>query len=254
MSDKDPQVEHGYTKWAWELEWALGHAGLSARERLFVSCVARFTYALGKKAASIPPETFMQYTGFIRQHLYLVEKGLSVKRIISVTKKGYQSHKTYRINKKYKTWKLEPKLVHWEPKLVTACNHLWLHTPLVKKNINIYTGKSKTPPPDLPPDNPPDYQPVDNLPYQDIINFLNEKTGKKFRHQTESTRKSIRGRFTDGYKFEDFKQVIENKVADWSGTDYEKFLTPDTLFRPSKFEKYLNETPAQPKTKRNWAY
>ena len=27
----------------------------------------------------------------------------------------------------------------------------------------------------------------------------------------------------------------------WANTDFEKFLVPETLFRPSKFQKYLEE-------------
>ncbi|MGP4182918.1 conserved phage C-terminal domain-containing protein, partial [Streptococcus agalactiae] len=40
----------------------------------------------------------------------------------------------------------------------------------------------------------------------------------------------------------DFKHVIDTTVKDWSGTKYEKYLRPETLFG-SKFEGYLNQAP-----------
>ncbi|HGD4871322.1 TPA: conserved phage C-terminal domain-containing protein, partial [Streptococcus agalactiae] len=38
------------------------------------------------------------------------------------------------------------------------------------------------------------------------------------------------------------KHVIDTTVKDWSGTKYEKYLRPETLFG-SKFEGYLNQAP-----------
>ena len=39
---------------------------------------------------------------------------------------------------------------------------------------------------------------------------------------------------------EDFQRVIDNKCADWKGTEWEKYLRPATLFG-TKFESYLNQ-------------
>jgi hypothetical protein len=43
-----------------------------------------------------------------------------------------------------------------------------------------------------------------------------------------------------GFTISDFKCVIDKKVLDWKGTDWEKYLRPITLFSKSKFENYLN--------------
>jgi len=75
---------------------------------------------------------------------------------------------------------------------------------------------------------------------EEIVKYLNEKTGSSFRPNTDATKKSISGRLNEGFTVEDFKAVIDNQVARWIGTDYEQYLTPNTLFSPSKFEKYLN--------------
>ena len=38
-----------------------------------------------------------------------------------------------------------------------------------------------------------------------------------------------------------FFTVIDNKVSSWKGTEWEKYLRPETLFCASKFQGYLNE-------------
>lgn len=82
----------------------------------------------------------------------------------------------------------------------------------------------------------------DDLPYEEIVEHLNEKAVKNFNHTSANTRKLIRGRFKDGYELEDFKEVIDKKCADWLGNnEMEKFLRPDTLFRPTNFENYIQE-------------
>ena len=81
----------------------------------------------------------------------------------------------------------------------------------------------------------------DDVPYDEVIDYLNEKTGKRYRAKTESTRRLIRARFADGYTLDDFKHVIDVKASQWLGTEQDKFLRPETLFRPGHFESYLNE-------------
>lgn len=75
----------------------------------------------------------------------------------------------------------------------------------------------------------------------DIIDLLNRETKKSYKSKTVKTRKLINARMEDGYGFNDFEIVIQKKVAEWTGTEYEKYLCPDTLFG-SKFEKYLQQT------------
>lgn len=76
--------------------------------------------------------------------------------------------------------------------------------------------------------------------YEKIIKYLNDKTGKNFR-TTAATRRFISARFTDGFTEADFIRVIDNQVNAWIGTDMEQYLRPQTLFRPSNFESYLNK-------------
>lgn len=75
--------------------------------------------------------------------------------------------------------------------------------------------------------------------YTAVIAYLNEKAGTKYRATTPKTKTTIHARMAEGFTIEDFKTVIDKKCADWIGTDYEKYLRPETLFG-TKFEGYLN--------------
>ena len=75
----------------------------------------------------------------------------------------------------------------------------------------------------------------------EIVDYLNSKTGKKYRSSTGDTVSKIKARLNDKYTVEDFKKVIDTKVNNWTGTEYEKFLQPSTLFG-NNFDNYLNES------------
>ena len=76
--------------------------------------------------------------------------------------------------------------------------------------------------------------------YKAVIDYLNEKAGTAFKDKSKDSRSHIKARFDDGFTLDDFKTVIDKKVAEWSGTDMAKYLRPSTLFG-SKFEGYLNQ-------------
>lgn len=92
------------------------------------------------------------------------------------------------------------------------------------------------------------------IPYSEIVDYLNEKTGRKFK-SIEANKKLIRARWNDGYKLDDFKTVIDNMVINWSGKDFngtpaETYLQPKTLFS-NKFDGYLNQITRQ-QTNKNY--
>ncbi|MDK7674367.1 conserved phage C-terminal domain-containing protein [Weeksella virosa] len=76
---------------------------------------------------------------------------------------------------------------------------------------------------------------------EEVLQFLNLKAKRRF-----SPRKSnlmhINARLQEGISAERLKQIIELKVYQWE-KDYtmKAHLNPETLFRPSKIEKYLQE-------------
>lgn len=75
---------------------------------------------------------------------------------------------------------------------------------------------------------------------KDVIDYLNEQADKRFTY-AESNLQGIRNRLKEGHTVEDCKMVIDNKVRSWSGTQFEAYIRPSTLFRPKNFEAYLNE-------------
>lgn len=79
----------------------------------------------------------------------------------------------------------------------------------------------------------------DTIPYISIVEYLNEKAGTRYKASGAKTRTAIHARFSEGYTEEDFRCVIDKKCAEWIGTEWEKFLRPETLFG-TKFESYLN--------------
>lgn len=80
-----------------------------------------------------------------------------------------------------------------------------------------------------------------HLPYKEIIDYLNEKAETSYRATTKKTQTLIKARFNEKFSLDDFKRVIDNKVAEWKNdTAMNKFLRPETLFG-TKFEGYLNQ-------------
>jgi len=81
----------------------------------------------------------------------------------------------------------------------------------------------------------------DNIPYVDIIDYLNKLTGKNYKSTTKKTKDCIKARWNEGFTLDDFKKVIDIKSSAW-GKDprMEMYLRPETLFG-TKFEGYLNE-------------
>lgn len=77
------------------------------------------------------------------------------------------------------------------------------------------------------------------IPYKEIIDYLNEKTGSAYRASSKATQEHIRARYREGYTLEDFKTVIIKKSEEWAGTEMQQYLRPETLFG-TKFESYLN--------------
>jgi len=75
---------------------------------------------------------------------------------------------------------------------------------------------------------------------QEIVDYMNERLGSKYKSTTPKTITSINARMKEGFTVQDFKTVIDKKHYDWNNTDLSKFLRPDTLFG-TKFESYLNQ-------------
>ena len=78
------------------------------------------------------------------------------------------------------------------------------------------------------------------IPYKEIIDYLNQKTGAHYKPSSKANQRLIKARFKEGYKLDDFTTVIDNKAFEWQHTDMWQFMRPSTLFSPSHFDDYLN--------------
>lgn len=73
----------------------------------------------------------------------------------------------------------------------------------------------------------------------EIIDFLNQKTGKSYRPHGVNLDLVKQRLKTSGVQ--DIKSMIALKARQWKGTDMEKYLRPATLFNRTKFEQYIGE-------------
>lgn len=79
------------------------------------------------------------------------------------------------------------------------------------------------------------------IPFSEIISYLNNKTNSNYRATTRKTKELITARWNEGFTLEDFKRVIDLKTDEWlNDPKWSKYLRPETLFG-SKFEAYCNQ-------------
>jgi len=84
---------------------------------------------------------------------------------------------------------------------------------------------------------------VENLEEKIILNYLNDRCGKKYR-LLENNFKMIRARLKEGFTKQDFFDVIDNRRDYWlHDPRMSEYLRPATLFCPKNFEAYLNAPP-----------
>jgi uncharacterized phage protein (TIGR02220 family) len=89
-----------------------------------------------------------------------------------------------------------------------------------------------------------------NIPFVEIVTYLNEKTASKFLPTANKTKDCIKARFNEGHTLEDFKTVIDYFVVEWKGKTWKNkegklmkgddYLRPSTLFN-NKFNERLNK-------------
>ena len=81
---------------------------------------------------------------------------------------------------------------------------------------------------------------AEQIPYEEIIDYLNLKIDAHYKSTTKKTKDSIKARFNEGFTLDDFKKVIDKMTMEWKNNNKMKvYLRPETLFG-TKFESYLN--------------
>lgn len=95
---------------------------------------------------------------------------------------------------------------------------------------------------------------AERVPFKKIIDYLNEQADRSYSYKAKTNRTLIRARWngrkevdkgiSDEELLEQFKSVIDKKVADANDTEHffkSEYLRPSTLFSESNFDKYLNQ-------------
>lgn len=237
-ADRGPQVEDGYTRIANELLEALCKWKCRNYEIRLALAIIRLTYGIyGRKSARIENQELSNITAIPENKIPQYRKRLAEMNIINVSTGGLKRGVTYRFNKHYRQWKKHP------PEGKTPTGGL----DLPADGLNLPTGGNST----LYKENNKKDKRNDGAekiprtpppPYEKIVEYLNALTGSRFNHKNETTRGQIRARFRTGYTEQDFYDVIKVKTDQWLGDPkMTSFLRPDTLFRPTKFDGYLQE-------------
>lgn len=84
----------------------------------------------------------------------------------------------------------------------------------------------------------------EQIPYKEIIEYLNKEADRNFNFKAKGNRDLIRARWNEGYELKDFKKAIDNKVIHANDPEHlfkGEFLRPTTLFGQQNFDRYVNE-------------
>ena len=72
------------------------------------------------------------------------------------------------------------------------------------------------------------------LPIAEIITYLNKQTNANYKPSSRKTMRLIKARWNEGFRYDDFKKVIDIKTEEWlNDPRMSMFLRPETLFGPS---------------------
>lgn len=85
-----------------------------------------------------------------------------------------------------------------------------------------------------------------------IINYLNEKVGKRYNPKAKTNQSLIRSKLSKGHSEEDFKLIIDHKVNIWMHIpQMKKYLKPTVLFADHNFARYLKKAKSFFNNKKN---
>ncbi|MBN2282747.1 MAG: replication protein [Deltaproteobacteria bacterium] len=224
----NPQLEDGFTTIANELSEAFFRLQLSGNQWRILWVIIRKTYGWKKKTAQISITYFEQKTGLGRRHIVRALNDLVERRII--TKNDTTFVTTYGFQKDYSKWELLPKKTP-VTKLVTE--PLPKLVPIKEKKQNIlyvlhHAGEKIL---------------LQNA-VSEILELLNKERIKILGHngiKSITTDKQIIARLKDGGSVHECCRIILTKSKDPFFKENPRYFHPDTLFRKSHWQKYLDE-------------
>jgi phage replication O-like protein O len=246
----DVQLENGYTKIANELLVAIYGTNFNATQLKIILCVIRYTYGFNRKSHELSIGFISKATGVSKRYISEELNNL-IKSNVLVTVKEYSASKcrVLKLNKDYSKWlgyrtilqqvnntsTGEQDFDTTDEEYFNTTDEEYFHQERQYKDItkdNIYSADEKPKTKNIDKN--------DTSPCKAVIDYLNQKCKTNYRATTDKTKKHISARMNEGFSLDDFKKVIDIKAAEWTGTDFEKYLRPDTLFG-TKFESYLNQ-------------
>lgn len=224
LSKINPQREDGTRQINSDVLCALVKAKLPTAEMSVILIIISKTWGFNKTSDTISTSQFAEESGFPGRTIKRIRQELLNKRMIYFRASKRVIRGTplneYSFNKHYDTW-----IIQNTKKGVTSSTGAIRG----KKGVSPETPTIET-------------ITIEKKIYNRVVDYLNAKTGKNFKSSTPKTKSLIDARVNEKYKPEDFKTVIDNKVACYKLGDFEfKYLRPETLFG-SKFEGYLNES------------
>lgn len=75
----------------------------------------------------------------------------------------------------------------------------------------------------------------------EVLSHLNLVSGSRYQ-KSKTSLENIRGRLREGYSISDLKLVVDLKHEHWNGDDkMYRYMRPETLFGPKKFDGYLQD-------------
>lgn len=228
----DTKLKPGFTPIPNDILEALNLIRIRGRAGQVLGVIIRKTFGFRKQEDRIALSIFVEATGLLKPNIVAELNMLDGMNIIN--RRSTPEGTVYSVNENVGSWKALPKKVTL-PKMVIDVTQNG-NKPLP---IMVHTKETKE---------------KRNIPFQQIIEDLNRRTGKDLKHTAKPTRKLISDRWEEGYRLPDFFRVNEVKCDEWLRTDWSKYLVPSTLYAQAKFEKYLNQKSTITKIDRSKVY
>jgi phage replication O-like protein O len=215
---------------------------LPGTERQCLDFIIRKTYGWQKKEADISNKEFCEATGLLKQNVYNSLKSLKERNLIEVIKNDYKLKPSYSFNKYFKSWdikklKIKKKVIKSNyksnqiqlPKVIKS-NYKSKVVPIIGKTIK----DNKDTPPNPLISNRNGYPKKARA----VLRYLNRKKGSRYKDFS-----FVIPRLKEGGTVKECIQIINNKMADEYFQKNPRYLCPETLFRKSHWDKYLNDMP-----------
>jgi phage replication O-like protein O len=245
MDNEKKYNNESYTKIPNKILEALLRVKLQSYEIRVLLAVVRKTYGFNKSRDLIKQRQLVILTGIHKQNIHRAVKSLVKKNILIKTGKVLE------IQKDFKLWKVPERIDLKKLSDEITFNDLEEGKKLsdeitgvisrdYKKLSDEITTKKRKKTIQRKYIHTPANKGNHITQIEEIIDYLNDKTGKNFRSKNKKTMEKITARLGEGYNLDDFKKVINIKTAKWKDTEFDDYLRPETLFG-GKFENYLNE-------------